>query len=95
MTVHGGTGSTDLDLVPGGLQLVDLPPGQVATAEFEFRDTVRLGTRGPPLRGRGGRRSRRSSPGPARYPLRMPERLEHRRELLAAWQGALWIGSDR
>jgi len=28
-------------------------------------------------------------------PLRMPERLEHRRELLAAWQGALWVGADR
>ncbi|HTC85190.1 MAG TPA: hypothetical protein VK656_00695 [Candidatus Acidoferrum sp.] len=95
VTVHGGTGSTDLDLVPGGLQLVDLPPGQVATAEFEFRDTVRLGTRGRHFAvevagGLGGLLLDLRD-----IPLRMPERLEHRRELLAAWQGALWTGADR
>ena len=25
-------------------------------------------------------------------PLRLPDRLEHRRELLIAWQDALWTG---
>ena len=95
VTVHGSTGSTELDLVPGGLQLVDLPPGQVATAEFEFRDTVRLGTRGRHFAvevagGLGGLLVDLRD-----IPLRMPDRLEHRRELLAAWQGALWVGADR
>ena len=95
VTVHGSTGSTELELVPGGLQLVDLPPGQVATAEFEFRDTVRLGTRGRHFAvevagGLGGLLVDLRD-----IPLRMPERLEHRRELLAAWQGALWVGADR
>ena len=33
-------------LAPGGLALVDLPPGSSAVAEFTFRDTVRLGARG-------------------------------------------------
>ena len=95
VTVHGSTGSTELALVPGGLQLVDLPPGQVATAEFEFRDTVRLGTRGRRFAvevagGLGGLLLDLRD-----IPLRMPDRLEHRRELLAAWQGALWVGADR
>jgi len=36
---------------PGGLALVDLPPGSSAVAEFTFRDTVRLGARGLVLKG--------------------------------------------
>jgi hypothetical protein len=95
VVVHAGTGSSELDLVPGGLQLVDLPPGQTATAEFEFRDLVVLGTRGRRFAvevggGLGGLLIDLRD-----VPLRLPDRLEHRRELLAAWQGALWAGGDR
>ncbi|MFL5673955.1 MAG: hypothetical protein ACJ779_03025, partial [Chloroflexota bacterium] len=46
VVVRGETGETQLDLSPGGLALVDLPPGSSAIAEFTFRDTVRLGARG-------------------------------------------------
>jgi hypothetical protein len=95
VVVHAGTGSSELELVPGGLQLVDLPPGQVATAEFEFRDSVVLGTRGRRFAvevggGLGGLLIDLRD-----VPLRLPDRLEQRRELLAAWQGALWAGGDR
>jgi len=94
VVVHGGTGSTELELVPGSLQLVDLPPGQVATAEFEFRDPVILGVRGRRFAvevggGLGGLLIDLRD-----VPLRLPDRLEHRRELLAAWQGALWAGGE-
>ena len=46
LTVHSDGGASPVDLVPGGLELVDLAPGQSAVAEFKFRDTVRLATRG-------------------------------------------------
>ncbi|MBF6605499.1 MAG: hypothetical protein IVW53_07960 [Chloroflexi bacterium] len=94
LSVRSGTGLAELDLVPGGLQLVDLPPGHVASAEFEFRDPVRLGTRGRRFSvevagGLGGLLVDLRD-----VPLRLPDRLEHRRELLAAWQRALWSGAE-
>ena len=95
MTVHGGTGSSETELVPGGLEVVDLPPGEVATAEFHFRDAVRLGGR-----------SRKFAVGVSGglggllvdlrdVPLRLPERMDRRRELLDAWQESLWLTRDR
>lgn len=95
LTVHVGTGSTETDLVPGGLEVVDLPPGETATAEFHFRDAVRLG-------GRGRRFAVDVSGGLGGLlvdlrdvPLRLPDRHDRRRELLDAWQESLWLTKDR
>jgi len=95
LTVHVGTGASETDLVPGGLELVDLPPGEVATAEFHFRDMVRLGTRGRRFAvdvsgGLGGLLVDLRD-----VPLRLPDRPERRRELLDAWQESLWMSRDR
>ena len=95
LTIHAGTGASETDLVPGGLELVDLPPGEVATAEFQFRDMVRLGTRGRRFAvdvsgGLGGLLVDLRD-----VPLRLPERAERRRELLDAWQESLWMTRDR
>jgi len=94
LVVHAGTGVTELDLVPGGLELVDLPPGQTAVAEFRFRDTVRLGTRGRHFAvdvagGLGGLLVDLRD-----VPMRLPDRHERRRELLEAWQSSLWTGHE-
>ena len=35
MTVHAGTGSSDTNLVPGGLEVVDLPPGERAILSLQ------------------------------------------------------------
>jgi hypothetical protein len=73
---------------------VDLPPGESAVAEFQFRDTVRLGTRGRHFAldvagGLGGLLVDLRD-----VPLRLPDRADRRRELLSAWQAALWAGIE-
>ncbi|HEY3162813.1 MAG TPA: hypothetical protein VGJ71_00560, partial [Candidatus Limnocylindrales bacterium] len=95
MTVHVGTGSSETYLIPGGLEVVDLPPGEEATAEFHFRESVRLGTRGRKFAvdvsgGLGGLLVDLRD-----VPLRLPERMDRRRELLEAWQESLWLTRDR
>lgn len=95
VTVRSSGGASELELIPGGLELVDLPPGERATAEFRFRDTVRLGGRGRRFAvdvagGLGGLLVDLRD-----VPLRLPERADRRRELLEAWQDSLWITRDR
>jgi hypothetical protein len=92
--VHGSEGTTEHPLLPGGLELVDLPPGATAIAEFRFRDRVKLG-------GRGRHFAVDVTGGLSGLvvdlrdvPLRLPDRADRRRDLLAAWQSALWAGSD-
>ncbi len=95
LLIHGESGTTELDLVPGGLELVDLPPGQAATAELDFRDTVRLGTRGRHFATRVSGGLGGLLVDLRDVPLRLPDRPERRRELLDAWQTALWTGLER
>ena len=93
--VRAGGESSELDLVAGGLQLVDLPPGRSAIAELRFRDPVVIGARGRRFEvevsgGLGGLIVDLRD-----VPLRLPERSDRRRHLLAAWQGAFWPGLER
>lgn len=94
LVVKGPGGPAELDLVPGGLELVDLPPGERAVVELRFRDAVDLGVRVRHAAvevtgGLGGLLVDLRD-----VPLRMPDRPERRRDLLAAWQSALWAGMD-
>jgi hypothetical protein len=94
VVVHSTTGSTRLDLMPGGLALIDLPPGTSAVAEFTFRDTVRLGTRGRHFAidvtgGLGGLVVDMRD-----VPLRLPDRADLRGELLESWQAAVVSGRN-
>ncbi len=94
VVVRGSAGSTELDLMPGGLALIDLPPGSSAVAEFRFRDAVRLGARGRHFAidvtgGLGGLVVDLRD-----VPLRLPERADLRGELLESWQTAVVTGRD-
>ena len=94
VVVHGADGSTRLDLMPGGLALIDLPPGTSAVAEFKFRDTVRLGTRGRHFAidvtgGLGGLMVDLRD-----IPLRLPDRADLRAELLESWNTAVVSGGN-
>jgi hypothetical protein len=94
VVVRGKTGATRLDLMPGGLALVDLPPGTAAVAEFRFRDRVRLGARGRHFAidvtgGLGGLVVDLRD-----VPLRLPDRADLRGDLLESWQTSLVTGRD-
>jgi hypothetical protein len=97
LIIHGyggdARGRAPIDLIPGGIEIVDLPPGASATAEFRFRDGVRLG-------GRGRHFAVDVMGGLAGLvvdlrdvPIRLPERSERRRELLDEWQTAVAGGA--
>jgi hypothetical protein len=82
----------ELELQGGELELVDLPPGRRAVIDLRFRDPVDLGVRArrfgvEVLGGLGGLLVDLRD-----IPLRLPPRLEARREVLAGWQAALWPG---
>ena len=87
-------GRSEIDLVAGGLTLVDLPPGARGTAELAFRGTPELGPRGRQFRvavsgGLAGLLLDLRD-----IPLRLPERPDRRRELLGTWERALWPERD-
>ncbi len=90
MVLRAGDETTEVDLLPGGIELVDLPAGATAATEFRFRDTVRLPSRGRhfALDASGGLSG--LVVDLRDVPLRLPERADRRRDLLRAWQAALW-----
>jgi hypothetical protein len=92
--VVGPGGVHEAPLVPGAVQQVALSAGQTALAELEMREGGWLGVRArriavPVTGGLGGLFIDTRD-----VPLRLPERADRRRDLLAAWQRALWP-SDR
>jgi hypothetical protein len=94
VVLRGASGQTSMDLFPGGIELVDLPPGERAVAELRFRDAVNLGARARHIGvevagGLGGVLIDLRD-----VPLHLPDRPERRREVLATWERALWPGID-
>ncbi len=90
-----GEAPVDLALAAGRLALVDLPPGESGEASLAFRSPVDLGVRGrrfavPATGGLAGLVVDLRD-----VPLRLPERADERRDLLAGWEAALWPERDR
>jgi len=85
---------SEIELHPGAVQVVDLPPGRAAKVDLDFRDAVRLNDR-------GHRFSVDVAGGLAGLlidlrdiPLRMSDRPESRRAALEAWQRGMWPEAD-
>ncbi len=94
LSLETSAGRSDIDLVAGGLTLVDLPPGARGVADLAFRGTPELGPRGRHFRvavsgGLAGLLLDLRD-----IPLRLPERPDRRRELLGTWERALWPERD-
>lgn len=87
-----GTPATTLDLQPGGIELVDLPPAEQATVELRFREAADVGvrTRHAITEVTGGLAGLLVDLRD--IPMHLPDRPERRREVLAEWQAALWPG---
>ena len=80
----------EIELHPGSVQVVDLPPGRAAKVDLDFRDAVRLSDRGHHF-------SVDVAGGIAGLlvdlrdiPLRISDRPESRRAALDAWQRGMW-----
>lgn len=86
---------SEVELAAGGISLVDLPPGQRGILDLSFRGAVGLGVR-------GRRFAARATGGLAGLvvdlrdaPLRLPDRPDERRGVLARWERALWPERER
>ena len=80
----------EIELEPGALRLVDLPPGVPARVELQTREGALLGVRARKLAldvtgGLGG-----LLVDTREVPLKLPERSERRRALLEAWERPVW-----
>jgi hypothetical protein len=94
MRVMGAGVTSDIDLQPGGIWAIELPPGQTARAEMDFRDAVRLGERGHRFTfdvtgGLGGLFVDLRD-----IPLRLPDRADQKRATWESWQRAMWAEID-
>ena len=95
-TLHlkGVNSIAEIELHPGAIQVVDLPPGRSAKVAVDFRDAVKLGTRAhhfdlDVVGGLGGLLVDLRD-----IPLRISDRPESRRAALEAWQRGMWPEVD-
>lgn len=87
-----GGAPVTVDLQPGGIELVDLPPAERAQVELRFRDAVDMGvrTRHAVTDVTGGLAGLLVDLRD--IPMHLPDRPERRREVLAELQRTLWPG---
>jgi hypothetical protein len=83
----------EIELAPGALRLVDLPPGIPARIEVETREGTLLGVKARKLAldvtgGLGG-----LLVDTREVPLKLPERAERRRAVLEAWERPVWAAA--
>jgi hypothetical protein len=94
LRLKGAASIVEIELHPGAVQVVDLPAGRTARADLEFRDAVRVNSR-------GHRFSLDVTGGLVGLlvdlrdiPMRISDRPDSRRAALEAWQKGMWPEVD-
>ncbi len=94
LVMHLRDGETGLDLVPGGIQRIHLPPGERAIAELRFRDTLDVGVKARHMAVEVAGGLAGLVVDLRDIPLRAPDRPERRRAAIAAWNATVWPGVE-
>lgn len=94
LKLKGKSYVSEIEMHPGAIQVVDLPGGRSATAELEFRDNVRLGSRGKHFAVEIGGGLAGILLDMRDIPLDVSERPDTRRAALEAWQRGMWPAVD-
>lgn len=94
LRLKDASSTLDIELHPGVVQVIDLPPGRTGRADLEFRDAVRLPKRARHFSievggGLGGLLVDLRD-----IPMRISDRPDSRRAALEAWQRGMWPEVD-
>ena len=85
---------SEIELHPGAVQVVDLPPGIGARADLQFRDAVRLGKRANHFTVDVGGGLSGLLVDLRDIPMRISDRPDSRRAALETWQRGMWPEFD-
>lgn len=82
--------TSEIELHPGAVQVIDLPPGRTGRADLEFRDAVRMPKRARFFSVEVGGGLGGLLVDLRDVPLRISDRPDSRRAALDAWQRGMW-----
>jgi hypothetical protein len=94
LRLRNGASTSEIELHPGSVQVIDLPPGRTGRADLEFRDAVRLPKRARHFSIEVGGGLGGLLVDLREIPMRISDRPDSRRAALEAWQRGMWPESD-
>ena len=94
LRLKGAASVSEIELHPGAVQVVDLPPGRAARADLDFRDPVRLGKRSRHFSVDVGGGLSGLLVDLRDIPMRISDRPDSRRATLDSLQRGMWPEID-
>lgn len=86
--------TSEIELHPGAVQVIDLPPGRTGRADLDFRDPVRMPKRAHHFSVEVGGGLGGLLVDLRDIPMRISDRPDSRRGALDAWQRGMWPETD-
>ena len=86
--------TSEIELHPGTVQVIDLPPGRTGRADIEFRDAVQMPKRARNFSVEVGGGLGGLMVDLRDIPMRISDRPDSRRAALEAWQHGMWPETD-